>query len=56
MQKTFSATSRPVLAEIAEALLWLGYDRAADAIYAAIEDAEAEADAERSEWAEAFAG
>jgi hypothetical protein len=54
MQQTFSAASWPALANIAEGLLWLGHDRAADAIYAAIEEAEAQA--ERDEWAEAFAG
>lgn len=54
MDKTFSAASLPALGSIAEGLLWLGYDYAADAIYSAIE--EAEAAHERSEWAEVFAG
>jgi len=54
MDKSISSASREALAEIAIALLWLGYDRAADAIYAVIEQAEAEE--ELRGWAEAFAG
>lgn len=54
MHKTFSVGSLPILADIAEGLLWLGCDRAADAIYAAIEETEAQH--ERGEWAEVFGG
>lgn len=45
------------LAGVAELLLWIGWDRAADAIYAAIEDQTIiPCDPTEGTWDEAFAG
>jgi len=46
-----------VLDGIADSLMWLGLDRAADAIYVAIEaDAGAACDCSTGQWADVFAG
>lgn len=47
-------THRPALEAVAELLLWAGYDRIADEIYAVTESDSANADKTAGEWKDAF--
>jgi hypothetical protein len=47
-------THRPALEAVAELLLWAGYDRIADEIYAVIESDATEVGRQTEEWREAF--